>query len=449
MDFNNFKELVFNEAKDKFEDMEIFRTEEKTVEIHVFKGEVDKYSIAESSGVSFRGLKDSKLGYSYSEILDEQAAKMLGEEALDNAKYIDSTDLSPIFPPSDEYMINNQIENHINEKSMEEKIKLVKALEEKAISLDERVPQVSMCLYEEHQISKQVYNTKGVDMQEHGGGAVLYLGVMAKDGDDTKTGSAMRMFRDFNEVNIDEIAKEAVDEAISLLHATPIKSKDYTSIISGVVFADVLQAFFPIFSGDNAHKGLSLLVGKTGEMIASDAFTLIEDPLYEKGFAVSTFDDEGNATIYKKIVEKGKLNTLLYNGKAALKEGVSPTGNGFRESYKSPIVTKATNVYLKMGEKSLQELIESIDEGFLVTNVAGLHSGINPVSGDFSMQAQGFLLENGKKIKGVNGVTIAGNFFKLFKDIEEVGNDLKFGFPGGSHFGSPSIKVKKLSVSGD
>ena len=448
MDFNEFKKLVFSLAEDKFDDMEIYRNEEKTLSIHIFKEEVDKYAIAESSGVSFRGLKDGKMGYSFSETMDEVSAKLLVEQAYDNASYIDTTDLSPIFEPSDEYMINNQIANNINGISNDEKIQLMKDLENRALALDSRITSLANCIYEEYNVTKEIYNSKEVDMTESGGGAVIYIGVVAKDEDDTKTGAALRLFRDFNDIDLDDIAKEAVNEAVSLLHAKPIKSNDYKTIIRGDVFADILGAFFPTFSAENAQKGLSLLKDKTGEMIASETFTIIEDPLFEKGFAVSTFDDEGNATKYKKIIENGRLNTLLYNGKAALKEGIEPTGNGFRDSYKAPISTKATNVYVKLGEKSLEELITNMENGVFVTHVAGLHSGLNPVSGDFSMQAQGFLIEDGKIVQGINGVTVAGNFFSMLKDIEEGGNDIKFGFTSGSHFGSPSIKLNKLSIAG-
>ncbi len=448
MDFNHFKEIVFLLGRDKFDDLELYRNEEKTLSIHVFNGEIDKYAIAESSGVSFRGLKDGKMGYAFSETLDEASARLLVEQAYDNAKYIDTTDLTPIFEPSDEYMINNQIKNKIDEVSIDEKIELMKKLEKTALSLDKRITSLQSCIYEEYNISKEIYNSKGLDMKEAGGGAVIYMGVVAKDDNDTKTGSALRMFRDFKDIDIEDIAKESVNEAVSLLNAKPIKSNDYTTIIKGNVFADILEAFFPTFSAENAQKGLSQLKDKTGEVIASDVFTILEDPLCEMGFALSTFDDEGNATMYKKIVENGKLNTLLYNGKAALKAGVAPTGNGFRESYKTPISTKGTNILVKIGEKSLDELVSNIDNGVLVTHVAGLHSGLNPVSGDFSMQAQGFLIEEGKITKGINGVTVAGNFFSMLMDIEEVGSDIKFGFPSGSHFGSPSIKLKKLSIAG-
>ena len=87
-----------------------------------------------------------------------------------------------------------------------------------------------------------------------------------------------------------------------------------------------------------------------------------------------------------------------------------------------------------------------MQNGVIITDFAGLHSGLNAISGDFSLAAEGFVVENGKRGKAINQMTVAGNFFELLKDIEDVGTDMKFSL---SAVGSPSILIKKLHFSVD
>ena len=106
-------------------------------------------------------------------------------------------------------------------------------------------------------------------------------------------------------------------------------------------------------------------------------------------------------------------------------------------------------MYLKPGMKSYQELIKSIDKGVIIINVQGLHAGANPVSGDFSLSASGYVIENGAIARPVEQITIAGNFIDLLKDIEELGRDLRMNLPGSSHIGAPSLKIKALDIAGE
>lgn len=245
------------------------------------------------------------------------------------------------------------------------------------------------------------------------------------------------------------MAAEASDEALSMLGASPLDSGVYPALIRFNVFAEILEAFFPIFAADNVQKGLSGLKGKLGEKISSNIVTICDDLFCQEGFAGTPFDDEGAATSHKSVIDSGVLSTYLYNTRSAAKDNRDSTGNGFRASYKSPFYTSPTNFYLKRGNKSIEELLELAEGGLLITMAAGLHSGLDTVSGDSSVQVQGYLIKSGSRNKPVNGVTISGNFYDLLNNIEEIGNDLHFIFPASGHFGSPSIFVKEASISGN
>ena len=160
-------------------------------------------------------------------------------------------------------------------------------------------------------------------------------------------------------------------------------------IIKNEAMVSLLKTFSSIFSGDAAQKGLSLLNNKEGEIIASELLTIVDDPLLDNGLGSAPFDDEGVATYRKEIVSNGKLQTLLHNLKTANKYNIKTTGNGFKSSYSYSIGVSPTNLFIQKGKYSLEELMTKLDEGVMITDFAGLHSGANSITGDFSLAAKG------------------------------------------------------------
>lgn len=446
MTYKELSEKIFKAGKNKFDDMETYIEQNKEIEIAVFNGEIDRYNISETEGLSLRGITKGKIGYSYTERLDESSINMLIEEAEENGKYIDTIDKEIIYGGSKEYKKLNNYNPKLKEIPLENKIEFVRSLEREAYSLDSRIVSVSYCIYNEKENSRYLYNTKGLDLEDKRNLAISFIQVVAKEKEDTKTGISYRIVKDFSELDYKAMAKEAVDEATSRLGGKPIKSGDYPVIIRNDVFAEILGAFSSVLYADSVQKGLSLFEGKIDKEVANNKFTLVDDPFIEEGFNSCSFDGEGTATKAKKVIDKGVLKTYLYNWKSALKDGVESTGNGFRRSYKSNVSTSTTNLYVDKGEKSLDELMQILGKGLMITEVQGLHSGLNPVSGDFSLSAQGYLIENGEISKPVNLITIAGNFFQTLMDIEEIGNDFRFASNG---VGSPSIMIRKLSIAGE
>ena len=132
----------------------------------------------------------------------------------------------------------------------------------------------------------------------------------------------------------------------------------------------------------------------------------------------------------------------------AHKQGVKSTGNGSRPSYTAPVGIAPTNFFIQPGENDLEALAAKMGNGIIITRLEGMHAGANPISGDFSLGAKGYKVEDGKIGGAVKQITIAGNYYNLLKNVVEVGSDLKFGMPRGACYGSPSVWVGKLSVAG-
>ena len=236
------------------------------------------------------------------------------------------------------------------------------------------------------------------------------------------------------------MAKSIVDRLVSSLHPTRMVSNKYPVVIENKTMASLLGAFVSMFSGEAAVRNLTLLKGKEGEVIGSDKVTIVDDPLFEKSIFAHSFDDQGVACFKKEIVSKGVFNTLLYDLKTAMILGKQPTGNGFSNT------CAPTNLYLQAGDTSFEDMIKDIKEGLFVTSLAGLHSGLNPVSGDFSAQAAGYKIIDGKVAGPVSLIVVSGNFLTLLKDVENVASDLVTTISGVS---SPSVRVKELAVSGE
>ncbi|HHZ00434.1 MAG TPA: TldD/PmbA family protein [Tissierellia bacterium] len=450
MDIKALIDKIFEKGRASgLEDMEVYYSAGTSLTLKVFQKELETYNLSEGEGLSLRGVYRGKMGYSYTEKADESSIDRLVKDVIENATIIDSDDEEVIFEGSKEYKKVDSFNPSLSEVREEEKIEFVKKLEEEAFNLDDRIVSVQSCVYGDGSGETIMSNTKGLYLRDKSNIAYTYISVVAKEGEDIKTGLAYRTGNDFNKFDAKEIAREAVEEALALLGASPVKSGDYKVIIRNSAAADLLEAFTGIFSAEAVQKNLSLLKGKLNEKIASHVFTLVDDPYMEGGLASRSFDGEGVACKYKKVIDKGVLKTYLHNLKTAKKDGVETTGNAGKDSYKSSIGISPSNFYVEKGERNLNDMIADTDKGILITELQGLHSGLNSISGDFSLAALGFLIEEGKISRPVDQITVAGNYFEMLKNIEEIGSDLKFGLPGAAYIGSPSLKIKKLSIAGE
>ena len=446
MEFNLFKEKLFEEAnKAGFEEYEIYYADGESLSINIYEGEVEKYKLNTAFGLSFRGKINGKMGYSYSEILDEEAIKTLIENAKSAALTIENDDVKFIYEGDKEYKEIDCFKKELEGINPDKYIELALQMEKECKKQCDKVINFSSCAIGYGKSTYGIINSKGLNLKNERNSLSAYVIPIIEADGEKYDGMGYVLAQKLDDIKPDELAKQAIEEATSRIGGKSIPSGKYKIIINNEAMVSLLGTFSSIFNSEQAQKGLSLLQGKEGEIIASDIVTLIDDPHLKDGLGTCSFDDEGVATYTKEIVTNGKLNTLLYNLKTANKAGVKSTGNGFKSSYASTVGVSETNFYIKPGEKTFDELCEIVKDGVIITEFAGLHSGASSVTGDFSLAAKGFMIENGKKTFPVEQITIAGNFFTLLKDIEEVGCDLKFPM---SSIGSPSIIVKELSIAG-
>ncbi len=446
MELKVFINKLFEKAKNSgFNEYEVYYVDRESLSINVYNEEVEKYNLTTSYGLSFRGKINEKIGYSYTEILDEDAIKMLVKNAKESALAIENEDIQFIYEGDKEYKEVNTYYKALENLPADKLIDLALSMEREAKKLDDRVVSFGGCGIGYNKAKYGIINSKGLNLENKSNLLSAYVVPIIKDGENMHDGIGYITAKSLDEVNSKKLADDGVNEALSKVGGKSVPSGKYKVIINNEAMVSLLSTFAGVFSGDAAQKGLSLLKGKEGEIIASKKVTLLDDPHLEDGLASVPFDDEGVSTKKKDIIHEGKLITLLHNLKTANKGNTKSTGNGFKNSYGSPVGVSPTNLYLKNGEKSFDELLKEVGEGLIITDFAGLHSGANSITGDFSLAAKGFYIKDGKKDCPVEQITVAGNFFNLLKDIEEVGNDLKFPM---SSIGSPSVKISELSVAG-
>ena len=419
MELNLFVKELFSKAQEEgFSEYEVYYVDRESLSISVYKEEVEKYNLNNSAGLSFRGKFGDRIGYSYTEILDEDAIEMLVKKAKENVLAIENNDIQFIYEGDKEYKEISTYHEELEDIPADKLINIAISMEKEAKKYCNKVESFSGCSVSYSSGKYGIINSKGLNLSNKSNLLTAYVVPIVKDLDKMYDGCGYVVAKSLNDVKPDKIAKMGVDEALSKIGGTSIASGNYKVIINNEAMVSLLSTFAGIFSGDAVQKGLSLLKDKEGEIIAADIVNLVDDPHLEDGLASVSFDDEGVATLKTYLIKNGKLNSLLHNLKTANKAGVKSTGNGFKASYASPISVSPTNFYIEPGINSLEEMTKKINKGLIITDFAGLHSGANSITGDFSLAAKGFYIEDGIKTHPVEQITVAGNFFTLLNNIE-------------------------------
>ncbi len=443
MDIDALKNQLFEKAHKKgFEDCELYYSENSHSSVSVYKGKPEKYQNSQSGGFCFRGLYNGRMGYYFSETTDIDIDSVI-DNAMANADITDTDNKEFISEGSKSYSSVKIYNASLDALSMEQKLETALEAERAALEYDKRI-RPERAAVSTGKTSVYIANTRGLELSEKRNYASVSVSVMAEENENTKSKYELFVGNDIEKLDPARLGITAAKKAVAALGGTPVKSGSMKVILSNEVFADILGCFLPVFYAEEVHKGFSILKDKMGEKIASDILTIRDDPLIEGGFASCSFDSEGTAAYSKNVIENGVLRTLLYNLKSAAKDNVRSTGNGFKAGFKSAVMTSATNFFVEKGNKTLDEVIKETGEGLFITDVAGLHSGADRISGDFSLAAEGFRIENGDVTTPVDQITIGGNFYDMLKNITAIADDLKFY----ASIGSPSVAVKNITVGG-
>lgn len=436
----NSKKFI-NLAKEAgLEASELTITKNTNLSFSLFHSELDSYSVSTSSKILARGIYNGKIGTATTEKDDASTYDFLISTIKTAASLNEKEEKPIIFKGSKKYYKKNVYSKELEHWKDEEKIDLLHKLEDKLKSLDSRVSEVEV-QYSENSSEEIFTNSYGLNLKNKSNYFYIYGSVVVKEGDEIKSGGDIFLENDPSKFDLDKFATKIVNDAVSLLNGKPIKNKKYKAVLAPDVVSSLLSALLSSCSAEKVQKHSSLFEGKLNQKVLSKKITVDEKPLTKNCF-FTYFDDEGVACKNKRVFDKGVLLTYFYNLETAAKDGVESTGNGSRSG--SKIGISFGNLVLKPGKLSQEELFKKIKNGVYITDISGLHAGLNADSGNFSLQSEGYLIKDGKKDSPLTLITIAGNLFNLFNDVIALGNDSKLTLSSNT---VPSIAVKNIAVN--
>ena len=447
LDFNTFKLTVMARAKElEVSEYELYYRVSESTNVETFKHEIKEFSDSREGGVCFRCIVDGKMGYASTEEMSESQAVSIVDRAVENAKILEADEKVFLGKGGEDYeaLTVTPYELPAVQEMTDTALEGDRLLYEADSAVIDGSAAGVICSKEFIAIS----NSNGLDLSYENNVAVFVAASVVTDGTDMANSYEIKS-GDFSGLDIEKIVSKVVGNAKSKLSAGVAPTGSYPVVFSPDAMASLLATFSGIFSSENTQKGLSLLDGKEGEKIASDIVTLVDDPFCKDSTMPINFDAEGSPTHTKNVIENGVLKTLLYNLKTADAVGKKTTGNASKSSYAAKVDISPFTMYLAPGDMTEEELLKKAANGVYITFLGGLHAGANPITGDFSLQSGGFMIENGEKTKAVKSFTVAGNFYSLLNRITALSDKVELpGFGGMTAFGSPAVLVEGLTIAG-
>lgn len=447
MNFQEFKACVIAKAeKLGIADYELYYQCAKSTSVSAFKHERNQFTSSTEGGVCFRCIVGGRMGYASTEALNEASAAAIVERAADNAANLEADE--PVFLCEGGKTYQDLQLQPYALPTTEKLIEKVLDTQEKLYAADPAVIDGCSTQGFSEESSIAIYNSKGLDLHYSNNASGFVVAAVVTDGKEMTNDYQIKLGK-LEDIDTDALTKKAAKTALGKLGGEVAPTGVFPVVFDPEAMSDLLATFCSVFSSENAQKGLSRLADKEGQMIASEAVTLVDDPFCKENPSPIHFDAEGCPTYCKKVIEKGKLHTLLYNMKTAAVAGKETTGNASKAGYDSAVAVRPFTMYIAPGEVSEEALLQKAGNGVYINSLGGLHAGANPITGDFSLQSAGFMIENGRKTTPVKSFTVAGNFYELLRKITDVADNMTLpAATGMTAFGSPSVLVDQLSIAG-
>lgn len=436
---------IAEEAKGD-EQIEAYVSWHRETEIRAFEGAVESLSSAEAAGVGIRVIKGHRQGFAYVGDLDERHAREALEEARDNAKFASVDEHVGLTEPDGVAvqrleLWNDALAGFPNER----KIELAIELERQVRVGDHRIRQVVSTDYGDASGESAIASSNGIAVASRETTCFISTDVVAGEGDDTQTGGGYSIGRGPGDIVVEVAATDAIERATRLLGASKPKSGRVSVIFDPRVTATLLSILASTLSGEEVARGRSMFADRIGEVVAAQSFSLVDDPTDARAFGASSVDAEGLACRRNVLIEDGMLQRFLYDSYSSRLAGTVSTGSAVRGGYKSIPGVGARALSLVPGTMDQETIIALVGNGLLVQGITGVHSGVNRVSGDFSVGAEGVMIRDGKLAEPVREITIASTLQKMLQNVLAIGNDLEW-LP--SSAAGVSLAISDLAMSG-
>ena len=421
---------------------------ERTVEreIRVYDGGVESLTDAASRGVGVRAFVGGRWGHAYGTDLSDGGLRELGAAAHEAAAVADVDEHAGLPEEAGAADVGDLRSAELATWTTDRKVELALEVERRARN-HPRVTQVEQVVYADTDGEAALANSRGFAGSFASSAAWAYASAFAGEGEDLMTGLGLGIGRGPEELDAGAIGVEAGERAAALAGARQPASRRCPVVFDAFVAASFLGFIGGMLSADAVQRGRSLFADREGDEIANPALRLADDGTVPDGPSTTPFDGEGSPRRRIPLLEDGRLATFLFDARTARKAGRATTGSAVRSSYRTPPSVGTGNLVVEPGDGSLEDLVRAAGDGLYVADVVGLHSGVNPVSGTFSVGATGRLIEGGELGTPVREITIASDLVTMLRSVAGVGSEARWVPFGGSVKAVPLL-LGEMAVSG-
>lgn len=425
------------------EQFEIYQALASQKEFTWFEQTLDTFVTSKVLGTSLRAIKDGNVATIALEKVDDGKMDEALRALLEQTAIVSSEETVALTPVHEVVALENP--HRFEPLSVEQIEAMLQAIEKKALAFDPRIVQVGYLGYEEAKGGREITNSLGVQLADEDAVQYVACTIVALENGEYKDATKVRIVYDAG-FDVDAFVQEVCEEALGKLGAHSIPSRTCPVVFEKDAMTSLFGAFAGLFSGDMIAKGISPISKDLGKKIFSEQITIFDDPRHTDALSVAAFDDEGFPTRRKTVVDHGVFEQPLYDARSAAKMNVESTGNGFKSGYASPVRVSPMNMWIEPGTEDLDALLARMGDGLVITDLMGLRAGLHFASTQFSLQASGYLVKDGKRGDPVTLITVAGRFLDLMNEVEAVGSDLDWSY---KQIASPSILFKQCAISGE
>jgi len=409
-----------------------------TVEIDNGVPEKTQFS-SDSYFVALGAIEGHKVSF-HADVLDKNTLPLMIKSMKEQKDYTKEFDTGLIVDPEGlTYTGYPVYSSKVSKLTSQDLIEVSKELYEAIKSTDERIINLVTETSSTTGVTELV-NSKGLHLKKKEAYVVVSWFAVAKEGEEVVSYSDVLILKDLKSLKKEKIAKETAKALIDELKAKKGSSGVKKCLIKPHPSLVLLQSILSHLSMFDIDQDLSLLKDTQGKKVFSEKLTVLDKPM-TKDIYSTPFDSEGYPTSNKELVKDGVVMTYLYDQEMAQKYNHEPTGNGFGSTTIHPALT---NVEVLPGEKAHKELLKEIEDGYLITSISGVHSGLNGQTGDFTLSGEGYYVKGGKVRNYVNQLTLSGNILELLKNVVDVSKDQVVDYTGSR---SPYLLVKDIVIS--
>ncbi len=430
------------------EDVEVYVARGHETEVRAYAGEVESLTAATSAGIGVRVVVDHRLGFAWAGSLDESVLGETLEEARDNARFATADEHVQLARPDGHPPVALDLwDEGLSSVPTARKVELALTLEAQARSADPRIRQVDSADYGDVSVESALVSTTGISAATRKTSGYLSVSVIAGEGEDSQTGAGFSVGRGFDGLDPDRAMGDAVTRAVRLLGAEKGPSGRSVVVFDRRAASTLLSVISSALSGEAVAKGRSFFAGRLGEQVGTSAVTLVDDPTDPRAYGASAYDAEGLACRRNVLIDGGRLFGFLYDTVSGSRAGAASTGSAVRGGFAGTPGPGCRALTLAPGTEGTDEaaVLAAVGEGIFVQSMTGVHSGVSPISGDFSVGAEGLVIRNGIFAEPVREITVASTMQRMLQSLVVVGADVEW-LPGIA--AGQTLAVADMQISG-